>query len=401
VSTHSLPTQQKGVALLIFTIGLIAIIAVCGLALDLAHAYLNKTRLQNALDAAALSGAKTLNDTEDQLLARTDALATFNLHLEGEMASADLRPVVEFSDTLVPFVTGGIDPRYVRVRIDSFSMVVWFAQVLPGIGSNQLVSGSAVAGPSPPLGNGPGGETCDVAPMLMCGDPDDTDCSDGACYGYEVGTNEEIVLKTHASGSTDWEVGPGNFQLLELSCGAGGACVREELAGGFSGCISNGEPVTTKPGDTVGPVAQGFNTRFGIYQGAGMNSVDYPPDVVTYHASDFWYSEYLNRVEDEVFDYTPLSEGGTGVPKRRVLAVPIGNCTGTTNGQGEVDVLGFGCFFMRRPTSHTGNTQEIYGQLVESCEAAGDIPEDPDPDDGDDPPLYKIILYKNPDSIDS
>ncbi len=392
---------QSGAVLPMFTVGLIAIIGMAGLALDMGHAYVNKANLQNALDAAALSGAAVLNDKNNTAEAQTAAEDTFEDYLDGELKQAfdrgDIALGVEFSATLDPWAPGAIEPdaTYVRVAVPDFPMTVWLARVLPGVGDLQSVGGSAVAGPSPPLG-APPGETCDIAPMLICGDPDDTDCSDGSCYGYDLEAEEEITLKTHSANANEgeWEVGPGNFQLIELDCGPGGACVRDELAGGYSGCVNNGETVTTKPGNTVGPTAQGFNTRFGIYQG-GMSIADYPPDVVTYSdGGNFWYDDYQGRMGDGNYDYTPVDEGGQGVPKRRILAVPIGRCTGTTNGQGDVEVLGLGCFFMTRPASHSGNTQEVYGQLLEECEADGEIPYDPGPATG--PLLFKIILYKDP-----
>ena len=47
-------SAQRGAVMVIVVAGLVAIIGMAGLALDLAHAYTNKTQLQNALDAAAL-----------------------------------------------------------------------------------------------------------------------------------------------------------------------------------------------------------------------------------------------------------------------------------------------------------------------------------------------------------
>lgn len=52
--------RQKGAVLPLLAIGMLAILGVAGLAIDTGHAHLNKSRLQNALDAAALSGARTL-----------------------------------------------------------------------------------------------------------------------------------------------------------------------------------------------------------------------------------------------------------------------------------------------------------------------------------------------------
>jgi hypothetical protein len=379
--------------------GLVAIIAMAGLSLDMAHAYLNKTRLQNALDAAALSAARVLNDGADVPTAEAAGRDTYAEYLEGELGAANPVLEFEFSQTLVPFIPGAIEPdaRYVRARIGAFPTQVWFARILPGVGDNQDIAGTAVAGPSPPLGTGEEGEVCDIAPMMVCGDPSDTDCSDNACYGYTINDQSETVLKTNAAGSNDWEVGPGNFQLIQLDCGPGGDCVRDELSGGYSGCIDS-DTVTTKPGNTVGPVAQGFNTRFGIYQG-GMSSTEAPPDAVTHSASDFWYGDYSRRITDEQYDYAPAPDG-IGVFNRRVLAIVFGDCSATVNGQGEVPVLGLGCFFMTQPTSHSGNTQYVYGQFVSECDADGTIEENP-PGPGAGPALYKIILYKDPDSRDS
>lgn len=394
-------SKQQGAVLILFMAGALVLIGMAGLVLDMGHAYLNKTRLQNALDAAALSGAKTLNDGSDINTAGADALSTFNAHLEGEMGDANLVPIIQFSQTLIPFIPGAIEPnaRYVRVKVENFQTAIWFASVLPNVGSSQNITGSAVAGPSPPLGTG-GGEVCDIAPLLMCGDPADTDCSDGTCFGYAMGNEEEIVLKTHASNKKNgWEVGPGNYQLVELDCGPGSDCVRESLAGGYSGCATQGETITTKPGNSVGPVAQGFNTRFASYQG-GMSSSDYPSDTVTYHSSTFWYADYLDRQQHGPLDQQLVSQGGIGVPMRRVMTVPIGRCDGTTNGHGEVEVLGFGCFFMTKPTSHSGNTQSISGQFIDNCSARGSVGENP-PGPGNGPYLFKIILYKDPDAIAS
>ena len=55
--------RERGAVMVLFVIALVAIIGAAGLALDSGHTMLNKTRLQNTVDAAALSGAKTLDQT--------------------------------------------------------------------------------------------------------------------------------------------------------------------------------------------------------------------------------------------------------------------------------------------------------------------------------------------------
>lgn len=382
-------TDQKGVVLPILAVGMLILIGIAGLALDMGHAFLNRTRLQNALDAAALSGAVTLDRQRDTVQASADALNTFNLNAALDMDNPGLVPVIEFSDTLIPFVPGGLDPRYVRVTVDSFQEPMWFAQVLPGVGTTKDVGGSAVAGPSPSLD-----EICDIAPIMVCGDPSaDTDCGDGDCYGYtfDPTSTEETVLKT-GSGS-DWEVGPGNFQLIRLDDSKGGADVRENLAGSFENCIRSTEPIETEPGNTVGPVAQGINTRFGIYNGPfDQDDRDiYKPDLVSdLHAPDYYYSDYKAAYDSTSYD------NPDGEAERRVVAVPIGDCNGTVNGQGSVPILGLGCFYLTRPAEQNGD-QRIYGQFVSGCKASG-VP-GPDPVSGPGP--YIIQLYKDPDSVDT
>ncbi|BBN56859.1 hypothetical protein TRE132_49840 [Pseudomonas chlororaphis subsp. aurantiaca] len=55
------PRQQRGAMLVLVVIALAAMLLMGALALDGGHMLVNKSRLQNAVDAAALSGAKTLS----------------------------------------------------------------------------------------------------------------------------------------------------------------------------------------------------------------------------------------------------------------------------------------------------------------------------------------------------
>ena len=60
----STPRRQEGSVSVLMVIALAAMAMMAALALDGGHMMLNKTRLQNAVDAAALSGAKTLSQVE-------------------------------------------------------------------------------------------------------------------------------------------------------------------------------------------------------------------------------------------------------------------------------------------------------------------------------------------------
>jgi hypothetical protein len=403
--------RERGAIMILFLIGLVAIIGMAGLALDGGHTLLNKTRLQNTVDAAALSAAKILDDTGDVLLAEADARATFadnagsagNGEIGQAYADGTLTVTVQFSSTLYPFVAGSSPAEYVRVRADNFAMRTWFSNIV-GV-SETRAAASAVAGPSPTINH-----ACNIMPMMVCGDP-----GAGAPYwGYTP--NEPEVLKSSTT-QGDFEVGPGNFQLIRLGDNTGGADIREAMAGSFDACAGPGEVIETEPGNTVGPVVQGLNTRFGNHLGpmSGQQSTypadavtdqpvpplgyDQATDAITYQGQPVTDTSGFYSYEDYVDDLgdvsLPLPEGVSF--NRREVAVPIGDCSVATNGQGQVPLLGFGCFFLLQEAQQKGNESFIYGEFVEDCLSGGM----PGPAPTDIPGPYIIQLYRDFQSIDS
>jgi hypothetical protein len=382
--------RQRGVIAPLTAAAMLGLLAVVGLALDMGHAYLNRTRLQNALDAAALSGAKTLDETGDAGLAEAAARAAFTSNADAD-GNAELQSIgggdvdVSFSPTLDPFNAGGAPPRFVRVAVDSFAMSSWLIQAI-GI-PNKTVGGSAVAGPSSVLR-----EVCDLAPIAPCADLAEDPSDGGSYWGYQI-NGPEVVLKT-GSGAKDWDVGPGNYQNIEIGCGPGAACVREGMAGAYNACLTVGETTTTKPGNNVGPNAQGLNTRLGCPPpGCGplKNESDvYKPDVIVDTKPDgypdTWDQYQADRKDPSAWDNPPPE----GEFERRILKVPIISCTGTTNGAGTVTILGVGCFFITRPAAQNGH-QEIYGQFLGECAGTGT----PGPKPTLGPGPHTIILYKD------
>src|SRR5687767_8934283 len=129
--SKSRKSQQGAVAVLI-AIAMGALILTAGMALDLGHAFLNKTRLQNTVDAAALAAAKARDDTGNTAIATAEAMQTFgnNASAAGNSELFDaygggngsIQVTVEYSDTLPPFNPGAADGPYVRVRAIGFVM---------------------------------------------------------------------------------------------------------------------------------------------------------------------------------------------------------------------------------------------------------------------------------------
>jgi Flp pilus assembly protein TadG len=245
-------STQRGAVIVIVTVAVAALIMMAGLALDMGHAFLNKTRLQNTADAAALAAAKVLDQTGNTALATAEAMQAFganavaagNQELGDAYASGNgmIQVTVEYSATLPPFTPGSLTGPYVRVNATGFVMPAWLVRV-GGI-MQKTVAATAVAGPRTLTS---GSTVCNVAPMMVCGDS-----AAPGMWGYTL--NEPAVLKKSTPGGQS-AVGPGNFQLIQLG-GSGADVVRNNMAGSYSACIAGGSTIQTQTGNEAGPVAQ-------------------------------------------------------------------------------------------------------------------------------------------------
>jgi Putative Flp pilus-assembly TadE/G-like len=408
--------RQRGAVMVLVVVGLLALIGIAGLAIDTAHVLLNKSRLQSALDAAALAAAKVLDQTASttQATAAAGSVFTLNLAQYSELRSAvgsGLAMTTEYSSTLIPFSPGTAPALFVRATITGFPTVMSLASVL-GITSIN-VTGSAVAGPSPPLG-----EVCNIVPIMMCG----TAGAGAPLFGYSA---NQVLGLNQVAGTSSAGLGPGNYNLLAVG-GSGAATVRTNFAGDYGSCASVGKAVTTEPGVAAGPVSQGWNTRFNQYQGP-VSAAQYPPDVINSAAHQtnltgdtgtgikqggttitgpngvggagagaltFNWSNYNALLPSGPYDTQPLPNGPAAF-QRRVVAAPIGDCSTAVNGKGSVNVLGFGCLFLLQ-TVNQGGKQVLYAQVLKACDAGGRP--------GSGPPAFGphvIELYKSAGSPDS
>jgi hypothetical protein len=411
--------RQAGAILVMFTIGLFSIMAVAALALDGGHLLLSKGRLQNVVDASALHAAKILDGGATLAQARQAAVSMLKKNLaykeNNELeANVSVSPAnynsntvtshisVEFSLLPDPFIpTGDEASEYVRIRVENISLGNFLAQLLS---FDKRVRASAVAGRSTDI-------TCNnkMVPLLVCAINDDPDFEvngNPAPYGIEI--EKLFVMKSGSSQVQNQAIGPGNFQLLALE-GTGANIVRKSLAGEFSTdtCTGVGDTVPTEPGNKVQPVAQGLNTRFGQWQGGGLNSTDHPRDrnicqgtrinldsdgnIANPSAAFYSHSQYLADESSICIDTSIAAN------HRREMPVVIGVCDGMTNGRNEIDVLTIGCFFLVQDVGQGGQQSFVVGQFVTECPGTGPASVDPFFVSNN----YTIVLYKDPDSPDS
>ena len=432
------PRRQEGSVSVLMVIALAAMSMLAALALDGGHMLLNKTRLQNAVDAAALSGAKTLSQVAGATnFASTTRSAALNTLLQNANASGNNElstavagnpgafAVVELSDSVYGTFSfpGPTNAKYVRVSVSNYSLTGFFWGFVQSFGvlGDKAVAAIATAGPSPT-------SPCDLAPLMICGDATQYDPDAGMFWGFQFGDLQ--VLKSAAGNSS--AIGPGNFQLLDF--GSGGSTVRQDLAGGGSVCRNVGDNVQTSPGNMVGPASQGLNTRFGIYNGP-VSASNYPPDLVTASSNpQITYNDSVTPAQaqykgqpvtssdgnltaggEAIMDYNDWRASvaacvaGTGsgcesngVFERRMLKIVVGECTGKQGGSTSVPVLGFGCYFVVQPMNGGGTEAQIFGQFVKECE--GDNVPGPTPTTDSGPQiiqLYKTYLNSGTPSTDS
>jgi Flp pilus assembly protein TadG len=406
--------RERGATLVLVVVGMLALLAMAGLAIDTAHVLLNKSRLQSALDAAALAAAKILSQSTNTASATLAAgsLFTSNLAQYPELQRAvnsGLKLTTEYSNTLNPFSPGTAPPLFVRTSINGFTTPMSLIAVL-GISSINVV-GSAVAGPSPALTT-----ECNIVPVFVCAD---TTKGTAPLFNYSIG---QVVALNLTAGTTS-TIGPGNYGLLRLG-GPGGNVVQNNLAGDYANCASVNDTPQTQTGVLTGPVSQGINTRFDDYKG-GLLSTQYPPDPI-YSASAGHQTSLnvdsktgdtmqgntdISKLAPEkqaaalTFNYAKYTSTTTTydmtVPpaalQRRVLAVPLGDCTGLVTGTGAVKVNGFACVFLLQAVGQGAQNNQIFAEITSGCNATGT------PGTGGTSLIgpYKIELYKSALSPDS
>ncbi|MFH0343097.1 MAG: pilus assembly protein TadG-related protein [Chromatiales bacterium] len=407
-ANYTLSSKQHGIVIPLVAIALLALLGVTGLAVDMGHMYENKTRLQNAVDAAALSAAKTLDETKGDQAAAT--VAAENTVVDRNVTDAannganDEMSAIAKGDVLVEFFelaagacgSAGYANCFVRVRVNNLSRPNFLIQVL-GLGNTKTVAARAVAGPSPILE-----EVCDVVPMMVCAQDADLDdaTDDGKFYGYTPGNNYCLKRGEDPAECPGAVLDNGNFQLINLDDSQGGSDICTNLSGAYSKCLKSGN-IDLKPGNTVGPVEAGLNTRFNIYpQGQGqcegvLDSTNAPPDAVVSYGTGEPGESYTSWK-------SAATEITNGVKGRRLVSVPVGNCPVPCTGASCVaPLLDFACFYLLQPVIQGGSDPTkgmVVGEFTnEGCVSKGKPGTDPTTGPGP----YVIQLYKDPLSGDS
>jgi len=415
IGRNSQANGEQGAVLVLATICLMVFLLGVALCVDISHFYLVGTELQNGADAAALAGATALSNSAADGWGVTEptnrAVQTMNSY-EFNNTGITIEPEnVRFAVNLADFDTAAppdsrgmsaddaaasTDPiRFVQVTLPPKEVGVFFGQIVLGTDSIDLRR-LAVAGQSVAINRFCNFSPLSVvqddvtnAPLQLSMDPSDPNYAN--CTSPENRARFTrgctYVIRMAPGGG----VGPGNYLALALGSDRGGADLRRRLALGVDSCYTLGTPVDTEPGISAGPVRQGLNTRFDVYQGGNVSPDEFPPDVNV--IEDVSYDEYLEGVEARSGAFYEASDPDHNptYPRRRIL-FPIINASEYDNGRNEVSFNRIGAFFLREKVGG-GSGGEIVAEYIEDASNVGDGSFDPGGAPGD-PQFTVPVLYR-------
>ncbi|GLQ07381.1 pilus assembly protein TadG-related protein [Sneathiella chinensis] len=245
------------------------------LALDFGRMTLLRAEMQNRADAGAMAAARFLDGSDGSRAIATDVAVNAMTQISGVNAEElDVSAVLYYS-SLSPLTeaTSDLNAKFVHVKLNAKNMNLFFAPVLnmlanPEAPANATQSAQAIAGPKPFL--------CHAPPLMIC---DFLENSPPTNLRNPDNAGRMIVLKEPQGGGS-WA--PGNFGLLSLPDGSGGA---KDIEGALAAvapedCYSI--DVETAQGSKTNKVKDGVNARFDLpgnpWPYPAPNVINYPRD---------------------------------------------------------------------------------------------------------------------------
>jgi len=300
---------QRGAVAVIVAISLVVLVGVLGIVVDLGHLYVAKSQLQNAADAAALSGAKELNGNlagVNNAVAKAIEAAhknTFELHGQAVViTNANIRvgtcpdagcmvPVTSItSDALAA------DKTFLEVNTGAQALNTWFIQVLgEHMGMNALAD--AVAGKY----------VVDITPIAICRIANSGTTNE---LGYERGLTYKV--------SDSNPIGAGTMYWIDPESNTPGTCTvtsanatRPYLCTGKTGFVPVvGQTVNTNTGISVSQM-ESLDSRFDSYGSQGKcDPATAPPDS---NVKEFIYDSASAGSPRDWMGADPISQSITAV----------------------------------------------------------------------------------------
>ena len=276
------PSRQHGVVMIVFGLSLAVLIGFLALVIDLGRTYVVRTELQNAADAAALAGAKELNQT----LAGVTSAVNFAIAMAAQNKHKFSTPVVitianislgsspdDSSMVAASTVTTtalAADKTFLKVNIPSGNLTAFFSTLMGTTSTNtfgQAVAGRFITNVSP-IG------ICAINPAIAGGTLPHTDGTfELTEYGFRRGVSYNLFdLGVISGSSTPYLINPVDQPAVTTNCtpGINSANATAPFVCSGTSAVISGAPTALNPilvygntGVSGGPMQDALNTRFG------------------------------------------------------------------------------------------------------------------------------------------
>jgi Flp pilus assembly protein TadG len=275
--------DERGTVLVQFTIYLVAIMGMIGLALDGGRLILVHNRLQDLADAAALAAAAQLDGAGDAMTRADTAARSLTTNTPTHWYDVTGATIlsgtngVQFYSSLDPDTTT-TDPKtanYVKVTTGAWQVSPTFmagaAALLGDAPTSNSTSGSAWA-----QGNGANGvvANCGVTQSFLCNPFEGTESHAGNANNFahnaSVGTMVQLVNGAGASGN--W----GLLQVPDENANPHNQAAFWDQPSLSGSCTTANSQGTTRTGNVAKFAYQGMNVRFDSPFGSGDDSLSAP-----------------------------------------------------------------------------------------------------------------------------
>ncbi len=328
--------DQRGIALILVSVMLPAIIGLSVLAIDMSRANNLQNDLQKGADGLALAAAAELDGKSDSITRADRALTQLvsnhyffsgtgggdqTLQAAGvtrrylrSLPASDASPVAA-ANVITDEVAGAGDAKYIEVTVTPVGFYSMFpVSFMTGKTSDDSFKIGAVSVA------GFRSAVCDFTPMFICNPyGNGNDGLNTMAQRLTGHKRDMIALKTQKNG----QYGPGNYGFLQTPDGDMATPKITEMFASIKpkACYTN-DGVDTRPGN-IPPVNDGINVRFDIYpNGNKYDPATYPP------APNVLKGMVVKNAGKKNCSYDTPSNGQAS----NYMGLPRDTCLGTANG---------------------------------------------------------------------
>ncbi|CDX20655.1 conserved exported hypothetical protein [Mesorhizobium sp. ORS 3324] len=286
--------DQRGLALILVSIMLPAIIGLSVLAIDMSRANNLHNDLQKGADAMALAAAAELDGRSDSITRADRALANLvsnHYRFSGttgvdqtllaagvsrrylrSLPASDASPITS-ANVITDEVAGALEARYIEVTA---TPVGFFSMFPVSFISGNTSDNSFTVGAVSVAGFTRG--VCDFTPVYICNPYENS--TDSIYAVASDPTKRRRLIELRQQGGSTAQNSPGNYGFLQPPNGSGGAnAIRDMIAKTKSQACYNSRGVLLRPG-FIATVRDALNVRFDVYNGSmngNKNNPNYAP----------------------------------------------------------------------------------------------------------------------------